>query len=312
MQNGMLQRFVKRLLAGAIAVFVASAGTTVSAQREITFFVSATTITGDVVSDLKADEVRVTEDGKEGSVLRVVPVTWPVKLTVLVDNGYQTGTLLTQYRNGLKALFSALPAGVEASLLTLAPQPRWIVRSTADKVQLQNGVDRITPDDSGARMVEGLIEAAGRIEQEHRKESNNFPVIVVVSTTGPEGSMAVDRDVQRMATRLTTYPARVHVIMLSTGGTSPTHLLGARQVHVGKSIADLTGGRYEAIAAPTAVSSLLANFGETIGEAHNFQSHQFRVTVQRPADAKGEGGQFLVGATRPGVRLTVTAQGLKP
>ena len=31
-----------------------------------------------------------------------------------------------------------------------------------------------------------------------------------------------------------------------------------------------------------------------------------------PAEAKGEGGQFLVGATRPGVRLTVTAQGLKP
>ena len=60
MQNGMMQRFVKRILAGAIAVSVASAGTTVSAQREITFFVSATTITGEVVSDLKAEEVRVT------------------------------------------------------------------------------------------------------------------------------------------------------------------------------------------------------------------------------------------------------------
>ena len=312
MQNGTTQRFVTRILAGAIAVFVASAGTTVSAQRDITFFVSATTITGEVVSDLKAEEVRVTEDGKEGSILRVDPVTWPIKLTVLVDNGYQTGNLLTQYRNGLKSLFSALPAGVEASLLTLAPQPRWIVRPTADKLQLQNGVDRITPDDSGARMVEGLIQAASRIEQEHKKETNNFPVIVVVSTTGPEGSMAVDREVQRMATRLTTYPARVHVIMLSTGGTSPTHLLGARQVHVGKSIADLTGGRYEAIAAPTAVSSLLTDFGETIGAAHNFQSHQFRVTMQRPAGTQGALGQLLIGATRPGVRLTVTAQGLKP
>lgn len=312
MQHGRMRRFTSPIQAGVIAAIVASAVTTVSAQRELTFFVSATTITGERVTDLKAEEVRMTEDGKDGSTLRVVPVAWPVKVTVLVDNGFQTGTLLTQYRNGLKSLFSGLPAGVEASLLTLAPQPRWIVRSTTDKIQLQNGVDRITPDESASRMVEGLIEAVNRIEQEHRKESNNFPVIVIVSTTGPEGSMAIDRDIQRMVVRLQTYPARVHVIMLSTGGTSQTQIIGARQVHVGKSIADLTGGRYEAIAAPTAVSSLLTDFAETIGEAHNYQSQQFRVTVQRPAEAQGQFGQILVGATRPGVRLTVTALGLKP
>jgi hypothetical protein len=312
MQNQKMQRSVKGMQASVIAVCVAVAGTTVSAQREVTFFVSATTITGEIVTDLKAEEVRITEDGKEGSTLRVVPVAWPVKLTVLVDNGFQTGTLLTQYRNGLKSLFSGIPAGVEASLITLAPQPRWVVRSTTDKIQLQNGVDRITPDSSASRMVEGLIEAASRIEQEQRKEVNSFPVIVVVSTTGPEGSTAVDRDVERMATRLTTYPARVHVIMLSTGATSPTHLIGARQVHVGKSIADMTGGRYEAIAAPTAVSSLLSDFAETIGEAHNYQRQQYKVTVQRPAGADGPFGQLLVGATRPGVRLTVSALGLKP
>lgn len=311
MQHDKMRRFVSRIQAGAIAAIVAGAVIPVSAQRELTFFVSATTITGEVVTDLKAEEVRVTEDGKDGTVLRVVPVAWPVKITVLVDNGYQTGSLLTPYRNGLKSLFSGLPAGVEASLLTLAPQPRWIVRSTADRVQLQNGVDRITPDESPSRMIEGLTEAASRIEQEHRKESTNFPVIVVVSTTGPEGSMVVDRDVQRMATRLATYHARVHVIMLSTGATSPTHIVGARQVHIGKSIADMTGGRYEAIAAPTAVTSLLTEFAATIGEAHSYQSRQFRITIQRPSGTS-DVGQLLVGATRPGVRLSVTAQGLKP
>ena len=312
MLHSTMRCFMNRIRVGAIVMILTGAVTTVSAQNELTFFVSATSITGEIVTDLKAEDVRITEDGKEGSTLRVVPVAWPVKVTVLVDNGFQTGTLLTPYRNGLKSLFNGLPAGVEASLLTLAPQPRWIVRPTADKVQLQNGVDRITPDESASRMVEGLIEAASRIDQEHRKASTSFPVIVVLSTTGPEGSTALDRDVQRMATRLTTYPARVHVIMLSTGATSPTHLVGARQVHVGKSIADLTGGRYEAIAAPTAVSSLLSAFAETIGEAHNYQSRQFRVTVQRPSGVPNELGQILVGATRPGVRLTVTAQGLKP
>jgi hypothetical protein len=159
-------------------------------------------------------------------------------------------------------------------------------------------------------MIEGLTEAAGRIEQENRKEAMYFPVIVLLSTTGPEGSTARDREVQQMAERLVKYSGRLHVIMLGVGGQSTTQILGARQVHVGKSVADLTGGRYEAIAAPTAITTLLAEYGKLIAEAHAFQSDQYRVTVQRPSN--GPLGQTMIGSTRVGVRLTATAQGLKP
>ena len=133
-----------------------------------------------------------------------------------------------------------------------------------------------------------------------------------MSTTGPEGSTARDTEVTKMAGQLLTYPARVHVIMLSTGATSNTSLVGARQVHVGKSVADLTGGRYEAIAAATRIPSLLLEFAEMIGEAHAFQSRQYMVTVQRPPGVTGTLGQMMAGPKRVGVRLTPTAQGLKP
>ena len=99
---------------------------------------------------------------------------------------------------GLKALFAALPTGVEASLLTLAPQPRWVVRPTNDRVQLAKGVERLAPDESAPRMVEGLIEAAKRIDDENKKELTYFPVIVILSTTGPEGSTTQARLVDRM------------------------------------------------------------------------------------------------------------------
>jgi VWA domain-containing protein len=282
------------------------------AQEQITFFLSATSLTGENVADLKAEDVAVAEDGKPTSVVRMVPVNWPVKVTVLVDNGFDTGQLLSQYRSGLKSFLAALPAGVEASVLTLAPQPRWLIRPTSDAEQLQKSIDRLVPDQASSRMVEGLIEVAGRIEQENRKQVVHFPVIVVLSTTGPEGSTARENEVNKMATQLLTYPARVHVIMLSTGATSNTSLVGARQVHVGKSVADLTGGRYEAIAASTRIPSLLVEFAETIGEAHAFQSHQYMVTVQRPAGASGTLGQMMAGPTRTGVRLTPTSRGLKP
>ena len=112
--------------------------------------------------------------------------------------------------------------------------------------------------------------------------------------------------------QLAAYPARVHVIMLSTNATSSTGILGARQVQLGKTIADLTGGRYEAIAAATAIPTLLGEFGAMVAEAHNFQSRQYMVTAERPSGATGAIGQLGAGSTRPGVKFTVTAQGLKP
>ena len=303
---------MSRFRAGVLVLIVAGVVTAVHAQQEIVFFVAATTQTGETVTDLKAEEVIFTEGGRRGSVVTVVPVTWPVKVTVLVDNGLGTGPMLSLYRSGLKALFAAMPTGVESSLLTLAPQPRWVVRPTSDRVQLTNGVDRVTPDDSSPRLVEGLIEAAKRIDDESKKQITYFPVIVILSTTGPEGSNTQARLVDRMVMQLTGYPARVHVIMLSTGATSPTQIIGARQVQIGKTIADLTGGRYEAIAAATAIPTLLGEFGAMIAEAHNFQSRQFMVAAERPSGATGAIGQLGAGSSRPGVRFTVTAQGLKP
>lgn len=302
-----------RIRVGMFVLLTVLAVATTSAQQDqVTFFLSAMTLTGEPVADLKAEDLAIAEDGKATNVLKITPVNWPVKVTVLVDNGFDTGQLLSQYRSGLKDFLAGLPGGVEAAVITLAPQPRWLIRSTSNAEELQKSTDRLVPDQAPPRTVEGLIEAANRVEQENRKQVVNFPVFVVVSTTGPEGSTARDQEVQKMARQLLTYPARVHVIMLSTGATSPNTLVGARQVHVGKSIADLTGGRYEAIAAATRIPGLLTEFAQMISEAHAFQSHQYMVTVQRPAGVTGQVGQMMAGPKRTGIRLTPTAQGLKP
>jgi len=279
--------------------------------QDVTFFLSAMTLTGEPVADLKPEDVTIGEDGKASSIIRMVPVNWPVKVTVLVDNGAGTGQLLSQYRSGVKAFLAGLPAGVEASVITLAPQPRWLIRPTSDADQLQKSVDRLVPDQSSPRTVEGLIEAATRVEQENRKQVMHFPVVVVLSTTGAEGSTATENEINRMAQRFVSYPARIHVIMLNTGAAQGS-LNGARQVHVGKSVADATGGRYEAIAAATRIPALLEEFAKAISEAHAFQSHQYMVTVRRPAGVSGPVGQMMAGPKRTGIRLTPTAQGLKP
>ena len=300
---------MRRALSILIAFLVASIGLVI-AQERFTFYVSVRTPTGEPVKDLHAEELSVTEDELPGRIITVTPVHRPVKVTVLLDNGFNTESLLVIYRNGLKAFFEGLPAGVEAALVTLAPAPRFLIRSTADRSQLLAGLDLLAPDRNAPRLVDGLVEAANRFEQENRKPTH-FPVVMVVSTTGPEGSRPGDRDLERIGRQFNASATRVHVIMLSTNGVVPTDVLGSSQVHVAKSLADQTGGRYEALAAPTRIATLLPEYAKMIGDAHAFQSDQYIVTAERPAGAKGASGRRQIRLSRSSTSFTISLDGLK-
>ena len=306
----------RRRFAGSRAVCTIAAivlgGAIGFAQQQFSFFLSAADSTGARVTDLRIEEIAVSEGRRPARVVRIDPIAWPVKVTVMVDNGLGTGQYLLHYRNGLKGFFAALPTGVEASLITLAPQPRWVVRATNDRVQLMNGVDRISPDSGAARFLDALIEESDRVEKDNREQTRYFPVVVMMATTGPEGSMARDRDLQRMVQQFLRRSARVHIIMLGTNFTSPTSVVGARQVQVGKLLTDQTGGRYEAIAAQTRIASLLPEYGELVASAHEFQSKQYLVTVERPAGATGALGELAMGLTRQGLTFSATPEGLMP
>ena len=303
---------VAALLVCAGVVIVGLAGAALHAQQQFAFFLSAADANGARVTNLSITEVAVAESGRPARVVRLDPIVMPVKVTVMVDNGLGSAQHLVQYRNGLKGFFEALPTGVEASLLTMAPQPRWVVRRTNDRVQLANGVDRISPDSGAARFIDALVEEAARIEDDNKEAMTYFPVVVVMATTGPEGSSPRDRDLDRMIQQFQQHAARVHVVMLGTNFTSPNTLVGARQVQVGKLLSDLTRGRYEAIAAATRIATLLPEYGELVAEAHAFQSQQYLVTVERPAGASGPLGELSMGVTRPGLTFSATPEGLMP
>ena len=302
-------RALRPLLIAALGLTLAPA---VHAQQTLSFFLSAVDATGAPVNGLRPEEIHVTENGKVAPVRQVEPVAIPVKVEVLVDNGLGTASQLVQFRNGLKGFFEALPTGMDASLLTLAPQPRWIVRPTNDRFQLIRGVDRLVPDDGGARVVEGLVEAAARLEKSNVGRDRHYPVIVLLSTTGAETSTSRERDIERMAMQLLEHNATVHIIMLGTGPRGVNNITGARQVGVGKYIADATGGRYEAIAADTRVQTLLPEIGKDVARAYIRQGQQYRVTIERPAGAAGPLGQMAMGVTRSGVTASASLDGRVP
>ena len=283
-------------------------GVALRAQQPFVFFASIIDGSGAPVASLAPDDVKVVENGVEGTIAKIEPIDWPINVQLLVDNGAGLGEALVQIRNGLKGLVMAMPDGIEMSLITTAPQPRNIVKPTSDHQAILQGIDRITPDSGAARFVEALNEAAARVDKE---KGNYFPVVVILGSTTAEGSQVLERDVQRMLQRFSDRAATVHVIMVSTGSRSESTLSGANQTNIGIAVSKQTGGRYEAIAASTRLATLLPEIGTQVAKSHARQSHQFRITFQRPNGASGALGEIGM-SSRPGTTPTLTINGRLP
>jgi hypothetical protein len=303
-----MREWRRQVVVAGLAVAVVAATTTVLAQRQFTFFAHFSDASGKPIAGVTDTEIAVQEDGANGKVLKIEPIDWPTKVALLIDNGTGSADRLTHTREGVKGLIRALPAGIEASLQTTAPQPRFLVRPTTDKGALLSGVDLLTPDTSAGRFVEGLIEAGQRFDKERadKERGNFFPVIVIVGSLTAEGSSIRDRDVQRLFQQLAARAMTTHIVMVGPTNQSGTPNV-ANAIQIGISAAKQTGGRYESIAATTRLQTLLPEIGAQIDEADQRQRAQYRVTFERPEGKSGPqvGGIGLSSNRQMSVKLSL-------
>jgi hypothetical protein len=292
-----------------IAAFV---GTTGLAQQQFQFFAHFADGAGKPVTTLNPEDIAIQESGVNGKVLNLESIDWPIKVALLIDNGAGSADRLNHTREGVRGLIKALPGGVEASLQTTAPQPRFIVRPTTDRQALLKGVDLITPDTSAGRFVEGLIESVGRFDKERadKERGNFFPVVVVLGSLTAEGSSIRDRDVQRLFQQLATRAVTVHAVMVGPSSQSGTTNV-SNAIQIGINATKQTGGRYESIAATTRLVTLLPEIGTQVAEAHERQRAQYRVTFERPAGKTGQVGEIGLSAGR-GMAVKLTLDGHMP
>jgi hypothetical protein len=284
-----------KLLVG-IALALCVAATDARAQQQFQIYASVADASGKALTSLEPADLKVKEDGMEAKVIKAEPVNWPVKVQLLVDNGIGLGGGNIQtLKDGIKALIEALPANLEVTIVTTAPQPRFLVRPTTDKAMMIDGLSRLAPDSGAGRFVESLNEATQRIEKD---KSDHFPVIISSATSSGDANV-MDRDVKNIFARIQKKPTTVHVILLNATGSSTG---GANQTQVGLAVTQATRGRYESIAAPTRLATLLPEIGKQVAASVEKQSKQFRVTVERPAGKSGELGKMSAGA-RSGISL---------
>ncbi|MGB7219120.1 MAG: hypothetical protein WBD07_09965, partial [Vicinamibacterales bacterium] len=206
-------------------------------------FLSVIDRNGAPVTNLEASQISMTIDGTACPSIKLEPANWPMKLTVLLDNGAASSeamptslqvaprnsgadagsamlNALPLLREGLRRFLFEIPDGTEVSLVTLAPQPRWIVRPTEERRDFWRGIDLVVPDRGSPKFLEGLAEAADRID---REKDNSFPTIMVVTTNSTDGSGG---DWQRMLNRLrnqiASRPVTVHMVVLSISEQTTT------------------------------------------------------------------------------------------
>src|SRR5215216_2253868 len=201
---------MRAITVAVVAIAMSVAAPAVQAQKQLRLFVSGNDQNGTPAATLEPGNLAVLENGIETKILKVEPITWAVKLQLLLDNGVGLGSQnINQLRTGVKGLLDALPEGTEVTLVTTAPQPRQVVKATKDRQAQLKGIDILSPDSGAGRFIESLSEAVERIEKD---KSDFFPVIVAVGTTAGENDV-LEGLINRMMKRLQQRPTTIHVIM---------------------------------------------------------------------------------------------------
>jgi hypothetical protein len=306
-----------RSLATIAAALVACAVALVSAQAPqlFEFAVSAVDAKGAPVTDLRPEDVVMSENGVSQPVVKLEPLAIPMKLTIAVDNGLESGDVLAHYRTGLTGLVEALPPDVEVTLIATAPQPRMVVKSTTDRKQILRGIDDFAPERSGPRFVDALMEYNDRLQREakDRKVSQYLPVLLMVSTASRDKTNYQPKDIEKAIAALAARRARFNAILVSTHAgdvATAAALTASMQGIIAAPAAKATNGRYETVAVPTRLATLLPEWGRDLAELHARQIKQFRVTVER--SNAGALQSPRVELTRPGLTATVTRDGYLP
>ena len=270
-------------------------GQALQAQQQGQLYISVLDASGAPVTDLETTDVTVQVDDVDAKVLKLEPVSKPMKLTVMIDNGQATSNSLANLRTALKNFFDAIPADVETSLLTTAPQPRWIVRPTKDRQQLLKGVDLIAPDTGAALFFDALVEAGNRVEKD---KSDHFPVFMMLASDVGRNSSAMDKEFERLQKQIIQRAITVHFLILHSGGERVGSVAGALQTEVGLALTKLSGGRYENIAANTRLTTLMPEFAQQISQSHLRQTHQYRVIYERPGKDLKPAQRISAGVSR--------------
>jgi len=312
-------------------VVLAAAVATVGAARQpadaSAIYLFVTDAKGAPLLDLKPSDIVIREDAGQSRIESVSRFGWPLKVTVLVDNGLRNNEALVHFRTALKKFFDGLPPRIPVSLIATAPNPRWLIRESTDRIQIDKGVNLITIDEGLGRFSDALGEFAIRLDKEFERVEAPLPpylpVLVSIASANQDGSQVLRDANVKMITSLRKHRVWTTMIMVSPGrsqfdpGGLP--LIDAdegQNAEIAKIVQEATGGRYVPItgAGTSALSStIMPDLAQEIALRYLRQMTQHRVVFERPAGATGAMKNFSLSlVNRPGSKVIISTNGSMP
>jgi VWFA-related protein len=285
----------RRSASFGLLVAAVTASALLGAQaRERSVYVSALDKTGAVVQDLGVSDIVVREDNVAREILRVAPADEPMQIALLVDTSQAAEPYIRDYREALPAFITTVTENKEpgtrneVALITIGERPTIVTDFTFDRAQLLKGVQRVfSMSGSGTYLLDALIE----ISQGIMKRRAARPVIVAVTTEGPELS---DRHYDQVLEPLRASGAALNVIIVGP----PVNQSQDRSVVLDRGPRE-TGGVYDNLLTGSALTARLKQLAEDL-------THQYRVTYARPQTLIPP-ERVTVTAARPGITVRGTA-----
>ena len=317
----------RRVGLAAAASIVAALAVCVHGQDQFALYLLVLDKAGIPVLDIDPSDIRIEEDAGPATVLGVSRFGWPLKLTVLVDNGPGTADALVHLRNGLNALVGGIPRSIPVSIVTTAPNPRWLIRDSKDLVQIKNAVGRLTPDEGLGRFSDALGEFAQRLDQESRRVEDGLPpylpVLVSIATTHADGSDVRRERNEKMLLSLRMHRVWTNMVMVSPGRrpnepgeVSNIDVDEGQNGEIALLVQKVTGGNYVAVSSggTTALaSSILPAVAQKISLRYLKQMTQHRIVFVRTPGATGPMQNLRVAfANHPGAHVIVSTDGNLP
>lgn len=260
--------------------------------RERSVVVSA--MAGDTpVTDLKAGEFTVVEDGVSREVLRVAPAPPPSHLLLLVDDSHGVQRVLQDLRTALTGFVKTMGAvspAPQMSFMTFGERPTRRVDYTPKAAQVEREAGRIfAMTGGGSYFLDAIVEGSRAL----RKQSPVHPVLVAfVDEGGPEFSNTVATQV---ADALRAAGASLWTVALEQGPQPVLDLPGRERATVLGDTTTASGGMNIAILSGQGLTSAFTRTAAALNA-------RYLVTYGRP-DSLIPPERLEVGSTRRDVRV---------
>ena len=253
---------------------------------------------GGPVSGLKASDVAVFDAGSQREVSRLAPADDPMRILLLVDNSGSAKDFIQEVRSSVVAFAGAIPAGHELGLVTIGGTPVVRQEPSHDRTKLEQIARTLTT--SGAPVLVNAIHEM--YERFLRTTPERWPILVIVTTDGPEASgqfypekfAALGRDMQ-------ANDVVAHAIVL-TSVSGP-----ALQVQIAQALTGGTGGRYDTTSTAGALTVKLASFAQDIVADYERVSTQY--VLEYPTATGQPSADLKVSVLRDGITMRMSRAG---